>query len=290
MNHRSMRSSTLFGSAALVLLCACTKGDKEASYLQLGTVSVEVDPLTEGTGSHRITDLWVFAEDEALGVWESGSRLPVLREGEVTIKLIAGIPRNGMRDDRIQYPFYATWSGTVDLRDGATVRIDPTFNYFTGNIYWNEGFEDPGFKFTRSADSDTTMLLVNDPDLVLTGNGAGRIHVDPDRPYVRMVSSDAFTPNGAVFLELDRRSDHRFLIGGLMDPTGGGSTIDLPYLFVAPTLRDDGGMPWSKIYVDLSSLFNAPGLTNKRFYIEVQLVDGATSGTILLDDIKLVHR
>ncbi|MBK9273863.1 MAG: hypothetical protein IPM49_04895 [Flavobacteriales bacterium] len=285
-----MRSTTLLGSVALALLGSCTKGDKEASYLQLGTVSVVTDPLTEGTGSNRITDLWVFVDDKALGVWESGSRLPVLREGPVVIKLIAGIPRNGIRDDRIQYPFYDTWSGAVDLTKGATVRIDPAFTYFPGNVYWIEGFEDPGFKFTRSADSDTTMVLVNDPALVLTGNGAGLIHVDPARPYVRMVSSDAFTPNGAVFLEIDRRSDHRFLIGGLMDPSGGGSPIDLPYLYVAPTLRDDGGMPWSKIHVDLSSLFNAPGITNRRFYIEVQLVDGATSGTIYLDDLKVVHR
>lgn len=285
-----MRSSVLIGSTALALLAACTKGDKEAAYLELGTVEVGTDPLVEGSGSHRITDLWVFADDEALGVWASGSRLPVLREGDVTIKLIAGIPRNGMRDDRIQYPFYATWSGSVDLQKGSTVRIDPEFAYFPNTIYWIEGFEDPGFKFTRSTESDTTMVLVSDPGLVLTGNGAGLIHVDQARPFVRMVSSDAFTPNGAVFLEIDRKSDHRFLIGGLMDPTGGGSPIDIPYLYVAPTLRDDGGMPWSKIYVDLSGLFNAPGLTNKRFYIEVQLVDGASSGSIYLDDIKLVHR
>lgn len=285
-----MRSSVLIGSTALALLAACTKGDKEAAYLELGTVEVVTDPLVEGSGSHRITDLWVFADDEALGVWASGSRLPVLREGDVTIKLIAGIPRNGMRDDRIQYPFYATWSGSVDLQKGSTVRIDPEFTYFPNTIYWIEGFEDPGFKFTRSTESDTTMVLVSDPGLVLTGNGAGLIHVDQARPFVRMVSSDAFTPNGAVFLEIDRKSDHRFLIGGLMDPTGGGSPIDIPYLYVAPTLRDDGGMPWSKIYVDLSGLFNAPGLTNKRFYIEVQLVDGASSGSIYLDDIKLVHR
>lgn len=290
MNHRPMRSSVLIGSTALALLAACTKGDKEAAYLELGTVEVGTDPLVEGSGSHRITDLWVFADDEALGVWASGSRLPVLREGDVTIKLIAGIPRNGMRDDRIQYPFYATWSGSVDLQKGSTVRIDPEFAYFPNTIYWIEGFEDPGFKFTRSTESDTTMVLVSDPGLVLTGNGAGLIHVDQARPFVRMVSSDAFTPNGAVFLEIDRKSDHRFLIGGLMDPTGGGSPIDIPYLYVAPTLRDDGGMPWSKIYVDLSGLFNAPGLTNKRFYIEVQLVDGASSGSIYLDDIKLVHR
>lgn len=290
MNHRPMRPAAFLAPAALLLLGSCTKGDKEAAYLQLGTVTVATDPLTEGTGSHRITDLWVYADGQALGVWESGSRLPVLREGPMTIQLIAGIPRNGMRDDRVQYPFYATWSGPADLRKGTTVQVAPQFTYYDGNTYWIEGFEDPGFKFTRSDDSDTTMMLVNDPGLVLTGNGAGYIHVDQDRPFVRMVSSDSFEPEGAVFLEIDRRSDHRFLVGGLMDPSGGGSVIDVPYLYVSPTLRSDGGMPWSKIYVDLGSLFHAPGTTNKRFYIEVQLVDGASSGSVYLDDIKLVHR
>ncbi len=285
-----MRYTALLAPAALLLLGSCTKGDKEAAYLQLGAVTVLTDPLTEGTGSHRITDLWVFAEGEALGVWETGARLPVLREGPVNIQLIAGIPRNGIQDDRVQYPFYATWSGAVDLRKGTTAQVAPQFTYYDGNSYWIEGFEDPGFKFDRSADSDTTMMLVNDAGLVLTGNGSGYIHVDQDRPFVRMVSSDAFEPQGAIYLEIDRRSDHRFLLGGLMDPSGGGSTIDVPYLYVAPTLRSDGGMPWSKIYVDLSTLFHASGTLNKRFYIEVQLVDGATSGSIYLDDIKLVYR
>ncbi len=275
---------------ATLLAAACTKGDKEAAYLQLGAVSVSTDPLTQGSGSNRITDLWVFVDDEAVGVWEAGSRPPVLREGPATVKLVAGIPRNGMRDDRVQYPFYATWTGSVDLRKGATTTVSPSFTYFPGNTYWIEAFDDPGYKFTRSADSDTTLFLVNDPQLVLTGSASGAIHVDQDRPFVRMVSSDAFTPTGPVFLEIDRRSDHRFLIGALLDPVGGGDPIDLPYLFVAPTLRGDGGMPWTKIYVDLSPLFNVPGTTNKRFYIEVQLVSGAASGTIYLDDIKVVHR
>lgn len=66
-----------------------------------------------------VTDMWVYANDEAIGVWqENRSAIPVLSEGSTYIKIVAGVRRNGITQDRIQYPFYATWSQNVDLTLG----------------------------------------------------------------------------------------------------------------------------------------------------------------------------
>ncbi|MCB0794511.1 MAG: hypothetical protein KDB88_07210 [Flavobacteriales bacterium] len=287
--HMTMFRPATLGLMALCLMPSCKKGDKEPAYVQLGTVSVAPASAAEGTGSEKITDLWVFADDEALGVWESGSRVPVLREGTTNLQLIAGIWRNGVRDDRIQYPYYATWNQSVELSRLSTFRIDPTFEYFPNVSFWIEDFESIGYRFEKDL-GDTTMNVITDPSLVFEGNASGEIYVDEDHPFVRLITSETIDIQGnePVFLELDHRNDHRFLIGTVTEAFG---TVSItPYLFVAPTLRADGGMPWNKIYVDLSSLLNQPGAMNKKFYIEVQLQSGYTEGTIYVDNFKLVYR
>ncbi|MBK8339996.1 MAG: hypothetical protein IPK99_08370 [Flavobacteriales bacterium] len=274
----------------IALFASCKKGDAVPAYLQLGAITVQTDPNLEGTNSASITDLWVFVNDKPAGVWEAGSRVPVLGSGAVEVKLIAGVRRNGFRDDRVQYPFYATWSGAVDLIELNTAIIAPTFSYFDNSIYWIEDFEGSGFKFSRSDDSDTTLNLVQGQDTVLGGTASGELFVTTDRPFVRMFTTDPFDIGALAFLELDYRSDHRLLIGVLYTPAGSTTTTDVPYLYLSPTLRTDGGMPWNKVYVDLSELMSVPGASNKRFYLQLDLNDGASSGRVYLDDLKLVHR
>lgn len=284
----TMVRELLLATALVVVLGGCTKGDKIPSYLLLGQVALSTEPVTQGSASHRITDLWVFVDDQAMGVWEPGMRVPVIGDGRKNIKLIAGVRRNGMRDDRVRYPFYATWSGDADLVLKSHTEITPTFTYFPGLNYWIEAFEQAGYDFVRSPSSDTTMNQVTAPDLVFEGLASGEIYVDANHPRVRMTTSSAIPVTGAAFLEIDHRNDHRFLVG--VNYTASGTVVDLPILFVSPTKRPDGGMPWNKVYVDLGSSLNVPATTEKKFYIEVVLADGYSSGRVFLDNIKLVYR
>lgn len=279
-----------YAPVLVALFASCKRGDAVPSYLQLGTPAVQTDPNVQGSNSQNITDLWVFVNDKPVGVWESGSRVPVLTSGAVNVKLIAGVRRNGFRDDRIQYPFYATWSGEMTLVEQNTTTVAPGFTYFDNSLFWTEDFESAGHKFSRSDDSDTTLNLVHGQDTVLGGATSGELMVTTDRPFVRMFTTDPFNIGAPAFLELDYRSDHRLLIGVLYTPSGSTNTIDVPYLYLSPTLRSDGGMPWNKVYVDLSELMSVPGASNERFYLQLDLVDGSSSGRVFLDDLKLVHR
>lgn len=275
--------------ALLLLLVSCKKDDKVPSYVEVRDPSVSADPVTEGSSSSKITELWVYLDDEALGVWEPPAKVPMLASGTRNVQLIAGIRRNGISSDIIEYPFYDTWEMPVDLVLEQTTVVEPVFTYFSGLDIWIEAFEDPGYKFTVSTESDTTLYTETDPALVFEGNASGAFYLDEQRPFFRCVTDEDFTVNGLgpVFLELDYRCDHRFLIGVYYDLAG--IVVQEPYLFVAPTKRDDGGMPWNKIYVDLSPLFNQGAITNREFYIESQLDIGATSAEIYLDNIKLLR-
>lgn len=280
---RSFGYATLF----VLLLLSCRKGDKVPAYLEVPSVSV-VTQTGQGSGSHRIVALWMFLNDQPVGVWEPPMRVPMLASGPSNIKMIAGVRRNGIADDRIQYPYYATWESQVDLLREGVRTIVPEFRYFEEPRFWVEDFEGVGFQFTIPAQSDTTLQVITDPDLVFEGNGSAAFFLTPERPFFRCITEQNFNSSGVpVFLELDYRSDHRFLVG--VSFFAGGNQVLEPKLVLNPTLRDDGGMPWNKVYVDLSELMTIPGVTNREIYFESQLASGASSGQVYIDNVKLIR-
>ncbi|MCB9169337.1 MAG: hypothetical protein H6597_04905 [Flavobacteriales bacterium] len=280
---RALWSATM----ALLLLSACDKADLVPSRLHIATPTVSTDEGIQGSGSSNITEAWVYAENEAIGVWQFPSDVPVLRTGPTSIQLIAGVHRNGYRDDRVQYPFYKTWSGTVDLNEAGSTTLEPVFTYFDDLDFWIEGFEEAGYAFIPSG--DTVLNTITDPMLVHEGNGTGEMYVDTGRTYLRITSADAFypTPSTPVYLEIDYACDQQFLIGFLYSV--GGTDQDLPYLYLNATGSGDDP-PWKKCYVDLSGPMNIAGASDRRFYIQLQLASGNAHGRVLLDNIKLVSR
>ncbi len=285
--YRALRTAPL--PLSLLCLCACERTDQVPAYLDLGSASVATDLANEGSGSSKITDAWVYVNDQAAGVWEVPSKVPVLASGSINIKVIAGVPRNGVLDDRVQYPFYATYSVDHDLAPEAHTSITPVFTYFDGLQFFVEDFEGVGFALDVEADSDTTLDPVTDPSLVFGGIGRSAVvHLDSAHNLLRCSTFEVFDiSNGPVYVELDYRCDHKFLVGVYY--TQSSTVVRTPYLYVNSTKRADGGMPWNKIYVDLSELLLVPGTGDKKFYIETLLEPGETSAVFYFDNLKLIH-
>ena len=286
---RPLRNGVLF----LLCLAACKKGDKVPGYLDLSAYSVAADPVTEGSSSSHIPHAWAYVNDQSLGVWEAGADVPVLTLGAVRIKLIAGVERNGVSTDLVQYPFYRTWSADVELSPEQYTSVQPAFQYQPDLNFWIADFEDPDIPFTFDLASDTVMMPWDStlhPDDVQPGEGdAAAFFLDTDHPRMRGICFETadLDGTGATWLELDYRSDHRMLVG--MYYTVSGLVIDEPYLFIAPTKRDDGGMPWKKIHVDLSQFTNLPGTVDRKFYLAAQLDPGRSNASFWVDNVKLVR-
>ena len=285
--HRNTMTRTLLLVGFFITLCtACKKDGAVPSYVLIETATV-VDGAGQSVSS-KITDLWVYVNDQPVGVWEPGKRIPMIAAGSASVKLIAGVRQNGITDSRIQYPFYATWQQQVELVPEQTLTLTPQFNYYADLNFWLADFN-TGLRFD-TLDCTAAMVLV-DSDSTLVGQGLrnGRVELDTDHSIYRGVSSgDPFTNTGTVgFLELDYRSDTQLLIG--VRYTLSGVQYEVAYLYAVPTKRADGSMPWNKIYVDLAEPWNAGGAMDKRFYIKAQLASGATSGVVEVDNIKLVR-
>ena len=123
MTLRALRTAPLL----LLLMASCGKDGGTPSFIRIGAPKAQKADGSELVPS-AVTDFWVYANDQAIGVWQADRRIPVLADGTTNIKLVAGVRKNGITIDRIQYPFYATWSQAVELTLGQETTVDPVFS------------------------------------------------------------------------------------------------------------------------------------------------------------------
>jgi hypothetical protein len=278
------RALPLLGLSALVAL-ACNKDGPTPAYMELRPPVVIGDNGQEVTS--KITDAWVYVNNQPAGVWEPGKRIPLLASGTNAVKIIAGVRKDGFVDNRIQYPFYATWEQSVNLVPDQTIAVEPQVHYFSGLTYWLSDMN-TGQRFD-TLDCTATMTLVPS-DSTLTGQGIanGRISLDADHSFYKGVSSgDPFTvPDHIAFLEMDYRSDTPLLIG--VRYTLAGVQYEAPIVYVKATGSVNGLMPWNKVYIDLGTPWNVSGAQDRRFFLQAGLADGASTGRVDLDNVKVV--
>jgi hypothetical protein len=178
----------------------------------------------------------------------------------------------------------------VDLTLGEETRVEPVFTYYNAPV-WSEGFENGQPFDTTGSDIGFHAFQGNaDSADILVGSRSVGIFLDPEHDYFRATRTQtpAF-PIGTspTFLEIDYRSDTRFLVGVKYDL--GGQPVTLPYLFVNATGSVGGPLPWRHIYIDLATPWGGGGTTNRQFYIEAALENGATSARITLDNLNVFH-
>src|ERR1017187_10151763 len=103
------------------------------SYLQIDSIGLTItNPLLQGSSSHKITDAWVYVDEQLLGVFQLPAKLPVLASGIHAIDIKAGIEINGIASSRGYYPFYTVFSQNVNLITDSVVTIKPVVSYFPG--------------------------------------------------------------------------------------------------------------------------------------------------------------
>ena len=78
-------------------LTSCQKfeGDQTIpAYVRIDTVLFTADYVTQGSSTHKITDAWVYVDDQLIGVYELPSTFPVLASGKHKLEIRVGIKLN----------------------------------------------------------------------------------------------------------------------------------------------------------------------------------------------------
>ncbi|MBL4593887.1 MAG: hypothetical protein JKX68_08740 [Flavobacteriales bacterium] len=269
-----------------IILSSCSKENYEAqlpTYISIDQITVTTDLATQGSSTSNITDAWVYVDDNLVGVFELPATFPVLKEGNVTMKVYAGIKDNGISSTRARYLLYDPHIEQLNLVKGETIKVNPNVTYASGAIFpWIEDFENPSLSFLYTTDSDT--IINKQSTDVRDGVFSGQVYLDTGMDFFE-ATSIAFTTiprNGRpVYFELDFKTNQELLIGIYLDT---GKAL---YIVLKETSE------WKKVYINLTGIINSLASSSEvKIFIGYDVLANpftATNPEIHLDNLKLVH-
>lgn len=298
-------SLAAFAALFIVLFISCSK-DWEAQkpvYLIVPEILLNTDYVSEGTSNSKITTVWIYANGQAVGVFELPCVAPaILKEGDNQITMYAGINLNGISASRAIYEGFEGMKFTLNYSPSGKAEADTIViesanrvTSYTSRVTVNlvETFDGAGLNFEKTSKSDTNLRKTNlsDPDNYVNPqnpsepNGrAGILYTTKSKDLAEVVSVKALQlPGGGanVYLEMNYKCNVPFIVGVFADVAG--TTIQQPTLYITPKGE------WNKIYVNLvsevSSQSNASGF---KIYFRVDHDDNLDTGMVFLDNLKLV--
>ena len=279
----------------LFLLSSCKKyvPADAVFFIQPKLVSVSTNTSTQGSGSSKITDLWLYVDGQFQGAYPSGSRMPIITKNQkVKVNILPGIKNNGISGTRLSWAFYSGIELDTLVGNGQTVDRPLVFQYNPNTVFeWTENFDGFGYSLVKSigdvsggntSTSDTMWKLAPTVDC-FEGKSAeiglsSNASVGATAQFESSIDHTMPQGNTNVYLEINYKGNQVFEVGVLADATT-KSTV-----FVNPSAN------WNKIYIQLSDALNRlPKEPQQKVYFKmVKTADNATP-KIFLDNIKLVH-
>ncbi len=276
------------------LLYSCDKfeGDMTIpSYLQIEKIKLVDNPnINEGSLSNKITDAWVYVDDELIGAFELPAKFPILKKGQHKITILPGIKMNGISGTRISYPFYKSIEiYNFNLVPDSITKIDTNLlvtSYLDNTKFaWKEDFEDGGVSLQKRSNSDTGIYKTNIPQYVFEGTYSGLVNLLSNQNFFEIETIDNFVlpKNGSpVFLEMNYKNNNIFMVGFFAYYSNTIKQVATITLY--PTSE------WKKIYINLTpDLANEYNASSFKIFFGHYKQETVNEAVIVFDNIKLVH-
>lgn len=278
----------LFGIILLFLLfIGCNKEKQKAPdafLMKAEKVTVATNYATEGTSSHKITDLWYYVDGKFKGAFPIGNQFPITASGATQIIVFPGIKNNGISATRMAYEFYQPLTIDTTVGTGAVVKRNFEFKYKAGAKFrWLEDFEGfgtvTGISIEKSNNTDTSFaILVSSYPEVYEGTKCLYFAADNDKRVAQFETTSKFPlpKQGApVYLEMNYKCTEPFDVG----MTNGSTRIFVAGINASPE--------WNKIYIQLSSgVSNLTG--DVGLYIHTLKSGSEGKSEFWIDNLKIV--
>jgi hypothetical protein len=266
--------------------CSCKKNDLVPAYIHIDHIKLASDYATDGSNSNKITDAWVYLDDDLIGIYELPATFPVLASGSHKISVRAGIKLNGIAMSRGYYPFYQSYTTNIDLQPEEIDSIIPEVSYFPDKIQWKEDFEDAGLSISKYGESDTAFIQTTDSADAFEGYHSAVAHLDATYKYILCLSNETFEipqNQSPVFLELNYKTD-TYLRIGMYGELASGTHQPIETMVLNPTTE------WNKIYINMTLTANTTVNTvGFRVFFEAYSTESVPNPKIYLDNIKLLY-
>lgn len=315
------RKSTLFAFLVLAVFavafssCRKFKGAQTVpAYIHIDSITVNCDYFVYGANTSKITDAWVYVDDEAVGCFELPATFPVLKKGPQKVSVYGGIKSNGIAAIRAPYPFYRPmiYEG-LNLVEDSIVNLNPVLNYYPIGAGvekgWMEDFETTNTLMPISGDSTLVNLVrINGSEVWHSPNSfySGKIELPPDSlDFAVATPVDGFTFHtnylNYCMLEMDYKCSDAFYVGIMYNENY--YLQRHPLLRVLPT-DTVNAVPqrWNKIYVNIGPFMNehvnasyfriyfTSDLTVDPVYDEPDYVHPDKPRYYYFDNLKLFYR
>jgi hypothetical protein len=279
-----MRIRLLFSIVIFFLFqVSCKKYEpaEEAFFIKPSLVSVSTSS-TQGSGSNKITELWVYVNGFFKGAYPVEKSIPIVTNGkQVNIQVFAGIINNGIKSTRIFSPFYELLSFDILAPRGTVVDRSFTFNYRTNTTFaWLEDFEGLSSTVIKSPNSEIGYDVISGAN---SFEGKCLKMAGTSTTSILMLESagNAFelplgSPN--VYLELNYKCNYLVTVGLI---NSSGKEINAFHL--------NPQSNWNKIYISMAAAANESGSSNKYKVFLRTVKTGDEPAELFLDNIKLVY-
>ncbi|MBK7856941.1 MAG: hypothetical protein IPJ79_20445 [Bacteroidetes bacterium] len=251
------------------------------SYIKIDSISLATDFSTQGSNSHKIVDVWLYVDNNPVGVYQLPCVVPVLEKGSHNIVVAPGVLLNGISATHLNYPFYKSISRTVELKEGEITNLDTcvTKYYETDTFPIKEDFEAGITYFT-----DTIIRSTNLSTEVFEGVYSGKIKLETGQTNFEIKSIPVELPNAGalVYLEMNYKCDIAFNVG-LQIEDFFGNKIESSIIKLNP--KSD----WNKIYIELAPTIGSVANGYKYSLIFGTVRTETPEAFILFDNIKVVH-
>lgn len=277
-----------------ILSSSCVKNNPDPSWLQVTEWTLEANPDLngeEGQLTHKLTDAWVYIDDQLIGVFEVPFKIPILKNGFSKIRLYPTIRVNGIAATKMRNEHLEAFEIEAELIQNQTLQINPVTHYKSNVSFWIEDFEDINIKLTDDPNTSSAHLnLANDTLKWFNGNYYGRVLLNAqDSMWIAYTNQDqqlSIPKNKQAMLEIDYCNSVPFTHYLLFVNSNGTNENLMPTMNKSPMNM----LRWKKIYILLSEVITAG--PNNSNYIQAfkAFYDASISNNlILIDNIKVVY-
>ena len=314
------RKFTLYAFLVLavfsVVFASCRKFEGSQTipaYIHIESIVVDslTDYFTYGATTSKITDAWVYVDDDPVGCFELPATFPVLKHGPHKVTVYGGIMSNGIAAARAPYPFYKPQIyESLNLVEDSIINLQPVLNYYPigGGVEkgWMEDFETAN-TLLPVAGSDTSIIRINGSEAWHSSNSfySGKIVLPPDSLDFTVATADEYSFHTGYLqycmVEMDYNCNDAFFVGVMYYKNY--QLVKHPLLRIQPTdTVNDMPQRWNKIYVNIGPIMNenvtAPyfkiyftsDLSVAPVYGEPEYVQANKQRYYYFDNLKLFYR
>ncbi len=273
-------------TAAFVCLFfnACVKENQVPAYLYIPSFTLTTT-AGQGTAAHKITDVWVYVDGIAQGIYQLPAEFPVVNLGNHDIKLFPGVRNNGIKSNPVIYPFFSSFTKTMNLASGKIDTLRPTTTYVSStNFKILENFE---MGNTLTFDKDNTPIFrFGLVDNGFEGKCAGLTMTKTNSYFEKGITTKVQLPDASqnIYLEMHYKTQSPLAVGvyGTSITNTTGLTTYKVTLFPTDV--------WNKTYINLTNEVKDMRLTDFQIVFRSLIPDSLSTATVLIDNIKLLQR